>query len=106
MLSTQEKHGKSFYVFLEFHPIVKSQRLTVESVALALAPIYKGDNSIMAYRETLKPWAVARLLPNLKWTIVNRYRSRADAEGHLRLFRQRVPNYRFEIVFDLGDRAK
>jgi hypothetical protein len=27
--------------------------------------------------------------------------SQPDAEGHLQLFRQRVPNIRFEVVFDL-----
>jgi hypothetical protein len=38
---------------------------------------------------------------SLQWAIVGRYRSRSDAEGHLQLFRQRVPNIRFEVVFDL-----
>jgi len=36
----------------------------------------------------------------LQWSI-GPYRSRSDAEGHLELFRQRVPNIRFEVVFDL-----
>jgi hypothetical protein len=30
-----------------------------------------------------------------------RWLSQPDAEGHLQLFRQRVPNIRFEVVFDL-----
>ncbi|MCC3406808.1 MAG: hypothetical protein JGK17_14695 [Microcoleus sp. PH2017_10_PVI_O_A] len=38
---------------------------------------------------------------SLQWAIVGRYRRRSDAEGHLLLFRQRVPNIRFEVVFDL-----
>ncbi|EGK88703.1 hypothetical protein [Microcoleus vaginatus] len=41
---------------------------------------------------------------SLQWAIVGRYRSRSDAEGHLQLFRQRVPNIRFEVVFDLPSR--
>ncbi|MEG3919113.1 hypothetical protein [Microcoleus sp. POL10_C6] len=30
--------------------------------------------------------------------------SQPDAEGHLQLFRQGVPNIRFEVVFDLPSR--
>ena len=56
----------------------------------------------MCYRERLKPWAVARLLPNnLQWLIIGRYRYRSDAEGHLKWWRQHVPDAQFEIVFDL-----
>ena len=58
----------------------------------------------MAYNDRLKPWVVVRLLPTLQWVTISRYKNRSDAEGHLRLFRQRIPNYRFEVVFDLGDR--
>jgi hypothetical protein len=59
----------------------------------------------MTYRESLKPWVVVRLLPNLQWVTVGRYRSRSDADGHLQLLRQRVPNIEFKVVFDLGDSA-
>lgn len=56
----------------------------------------------MTYRDSLKPWAVARLLPNhLQWAIVNRYQTRSDADGHLHLLRLRVPNIQFKVVFDL-----
>ena len=54
------------------------------------------------YGESLKPWAVVRLLPNLKWSVICRYRNRSDADGHLQLCRRRVPNIRFEVVFDLA----
>lgn len=54
------------------------------------------------YGESLKPWAVARLLPTLQWVVVGRYRSRSDADGHLQLCRQRVPNIRFKVVFDFA----
>jgi hypothetical protein len=78
----------------------------VESAALALAPIYTGDKLIMTYKQCLKPWAVARLLPNGKWVIIGRYYSRNDADGHLQLLRQRVPNMQFKVVFDLPNRKK
>ncbi len=50
--------------------------------------------------ECLKPWVVARQRPNLQWVILARYRSRSDADGHLLLLRQRVPNIQFKVVFD------
>ncbi len=60
----------------------------------------------MAYKHCLKPWAVARLLPNLKWVIIDRYRSASDANGHLLLLRQRVPSIQFKVVFDLPERKE
>jgi hypothetical protein len=55
----------------------------------------------MTKKRCLKPWAVARLLPTLKWVIIARYRSHSDANGHLLLLRHRVPNMEFKVVFDL-----
>lgn len=60
----------------------------------------------MTYRESLKPWAVARLLPDGKWVIIGRYHNRSDADGHLQLLRQRVPNLEFRVVFDLPKNSK
>jgi hypothetical protein len=55
----------------------------------------------MANKQCLKPWAIARQLPSLQWVIIGRYRSCSDADGHLRLLHQRVPNMQFKVVFDL-----
>ena len=55
----------------------------------------------MTYKERLQPWAVARLLPNGQWALIGRYHSRNDADGHLQLLCQRVPNLEFKVVFDL-----
>jgi hypothetical protein len=60
----------------------------------------------MAYKDSLKPWAVARQRRNLQWIIIARYKSRSDADGHLLLLRQRVPNIEFKVVFDLPDYRK
>jgi len=57
----------------------------------------------MAYKDKLKPWAIARQCPNLQWIIIARYKSRSDADGHLLLLRQRVPNVEVKVVFDLVD---
>jgi hypothetical protein len=82
---------------------VRSQPGTVESQGLALAPTHEGVKFIMTKKRCLKPWVVARQLPNLKWLIIARYRSRSDADGHLMLLRQRVPKLEFKVVFDLLD---
>jgi hypothetical protein len=71
--------------------------------ALTPAPYFKGDKFIMASKETPKPWVINRLLPTLQWALVGRYRSRSDAEGYLQLCRERVPNARFEVVFDMSE---
>lgn len=55
----------------------------------------------MNEKPSLKPWAITRQLPTLKWLIIARYRSRSDADGHLLLLRQRVPNMKFKVVFEL-----
>lgn len=57
----------------------------------------------MTYRDSLKPWAVTRQSPKLGWIIIARYKSRSDADGHLLLLHQRVPNIEFKVVFDLPD---
>ncbi len=57
----------------------------------------------MTYKQGLKPWAVARLLPNGKWAIIGRYHRRNDADGHFQVLRLRVPKIQFKVVFDLGD---
>jgi hypothetical protein len=57
----------------------------------------------MPYKDSLKPWAVARLGKNLQWVIIARYKSRSDAEGHLLLLRQRVPDIEFKVVFEVWD---
>ena len=63
----------------------------------------------IAYLKQLNPWAlakhavrlIARLLPNCQRTIVGRFRSRSDADGHLQCLRQLMPHAFFVVVFDL-----
>lgn len=60
----------------------------------------------MSYKESLKPWAVVRLGKSLQWVTIARYKSRADAEGHLLLLKQRVPEIEFKVIFDLPERQE
>jgi hypothetical protein len=54
----------------------------------------------IASQARLYPWAIARLLPNMQRTIVGRFRSRSDADGHLPCLRQLIPHGSFVVVFD------
>ncbi len=65
-----------------------------------MAPINKGDTSIMPYEKRLSPWIIVRLLPNLQRTVVGRFRSLSDADGHLRVLKGLLPNARLTVIFD------
>ncbi|MEQ9373006.1 MAG: hypothetical protein RIG63_28890 [Coleofasciculus chthonoplastes F3-SA18-01] len=58
------------------------------------------NSNQITYRQRLTPWAIAQLLPNMQRTIVGRFRSRSDADGHLRCLRQLIPHASFVVVFD------
>lgn len=49
---------------------------------------------------SLETQAIARLLPDMQRVIVARFRSRSDAEGHMQLLRQLIPDACFVVVFD------
>lgn len=54
----------------------------------------------MNYRERLNPWAIVRIFPNMERISISRFRSRSDADGHLKFLRQQIPNASFEVIFD------
>jgi hypothetical protein len=54
----------------------------------------------MTYKERLTPWTIVRSLPDMQNTIVARFRSRSDADGHLQFLRQQLPNASFNVIFD------
>lgn len=54
----------------------------------------------MTYFEKLHPWCIIRPLPNLQQRIVARFRRRNEAEAHLQIIRQLIPNVSHTIIFD------
>ncbi|HEY9620168.1 MAG TPA: hypothetical protein V6C78_07355 [Crinalium sp.] len=52
------------------------------------------------YRGSLSCWAIARHIPDSPPTIVARFRTRSDADGHLKLLHRQIPDGTFEVVFD------
>jgi hypothetical protein len=55
----------------------------------------------MSYKDKLNPWCIIRPVSNVQMRIVGRFRRRVDAEGHLRILKQLIPNVPFEIMFDV-----
>ena len=48
-----------------------------------------------------RPWAIVRLLPDLRRYTVARFRNRQDAEDHRRFLNRYMPASEFEVVFDV-----
>ncbi len=57
----------------------------------------------MTYQQKLSPWTIVRLQPNLQNITVGRFRRRSDAEGHMQILKQMMPQVQFAIAFDCGD---
>ncbi len=55
----------------------------------------------MTYRDKLNPWCIIRPVSDVQMRIVGRFRRRVDAEGHLKILKQLIPNVPFEIMFDI-----
>lgn len=66
----------------------------------------KGDVTLkqqtVAYRTALAPWAVVRKFSPTQITIVGRFRSRSDADGHLAILRRLTPDADFQVIFDMS----
>lgn len=55
----------------------------------------------MTYSDRLKHWAIVRLLPKMQRVVIERFRRRVDAEGHLQFLQQRSPTATFIVVSDV-----
>jgi len=56
----------------------------------------------MSYKDKLNPWCISRPMSDVQMRIVRRFRRRVDAEGHLKILKQLIPNVPFEIMFDIA----
>ena len=56
----------------------------------------------MSYKNQLYPWCIIRPMSDVQMRIVGRFRRRVDAEGHLKILKQLIPNVPFEIMFDIA----
>jgi len=49
-----------------------------------------------------QPWCLICLQPNLQHLVLNRFQHRHDAEAHLKVLRQIMPNASYMVMFDQG----
>lgn len=56
----------------------------------------------MTYKDRLNPWCIIRPISHVQMRIVARFRRRVDAEGHLQILKQLMPDIPFEIMFDIA----
>ena len=60
----------------------------------------------MTYKEQLSPWCIIRHLPKMQRIVVARFRRRNDAEDHLRLLQQMMPDVEYKVIYEpLVDKA-
>ncbi len=59
------------------------------------------NQQIQLTKETVRPWAIVRLLPNAQCYTVARFYNRQDAQDHRRFLHRWMPAADFEIVFDV-----
>ncbi|MGF1513407.1 MAG: hypothetical protein ACFB5Z_06900 [Elainellaceae cyanobacterium] len=62
--------------------------------------IHSASDSRSRYRHRLNSWAVIRLLPNMQRSVLNRFRTRSDADGHTTFLRHHIPQGEFQVIFD------
>ena len=55
---------------------------------------------LMLYQERLKKWAIVRVISDSKPIILERFRSIADAEGHLKVLQNQMPHEQLMVIFD------
>jgi hypothetical protein len=54
----------------------------------------------MLYQDRLKKWAIVRVTSSQPPVVLERFRSVADAEGHLKVLKQQMPREELMVVFD------
>lgn len=59
----------------------------------------------MTYRDSLYPWCIIRLLPDLQRVLIQRFHRRGNAEAYLEALKQLLPDTPHIIVFDPSDQS-
>lgn len=52
------------------------------------------------YLQRLCPWCLIKPLPNMQRTVVGRFRTQNDAEGHMHALHSLMPSNNYIVVFD------
>ena len=79
----------------------KLMRLIQNTLNTVTAEEVKTYQRIEQPEDFSRPWAIVRLLPDLRRYTVARFYNRADAQDHLRLLNRFIPAAEFEVIFDV-----
>lgn len=58
------------------------------------------DSAAQNYWTRLHPWCIIRLLPKMQRIVVQRFRTRTEAEEYLKIVRKLMPTTVHQIVFE------
>jgi hypothetical protein len=70
------------------------------SVRACDSKIVKTYQRIEQPEDFSRPWAIVRLLPDLRRYTVARFHNKTDAQDHLRVLNRFIPIAEFEVLFD------
>ena len=81
---------------------VREQMWAIVQDALAPKPGQATtDQGVQQPEDYSRPWAIVRLLPDLRRYTVARFFNRQDAEDHRRFLNRYMPASEFQVVFDV-----
>jgi hypothetical protein len=81
---------------------VREQMWAIVQDALAPKPGQATtDQGVQQPEDYSRPWAIVRLLPDLRRYTVARFFNRQDAEDHRRFLHRYMPASEFQVVFDV-----
>lgn len=75
-------------------------------VNITLKTLRYGEFITSQSEDYQHPWAIVRLLPDLRRYPVARFYNRQDAQDHLRVLKGFIPTAEFEIIFDVPSRVE
>lgn len=75
----------------------------LESAPLVEPAITLSTPPNPSYKDRLNRWAIARIGTDKTLEIVARFRSRSDADGHLRFLQQQSSKAKLVVIFEKHD---
>ena len=88
---------------IDTNPAREKMWAIVQSVLTPKQEEVTTQKRVQQPEDWTRPWAIVRLLPDLRRYTVARFFNRQDAEDHLRFLHRFMPAADFEVVFDVGD---
>ena len=75
----------------------------VQSALASTHEEVKTSQQFQPKEDWTRPWAIVRLLPDVRRYTVARFANRQDAQDHVRFLHRFMPAASFEVIFDVPD---